>query len=138
MSDCIFCKIIAKEIPATLLYEDEEVLAFMDMGPLIKGHALVIPKTHYELITDMPDERVAKLHRTAKCIAEAQMNELGAGGVNILQNNGAVAGQVVPHVHIHIIPRFADDGHHWNWVPKKYDTLDEMAELAKKIRNHLS
>ncbi len=137
MSDCIFCKIIAKEIPATLLYEDDYVLVFMDSGPIIKGHALVIPKHHYDLITETPDAILVQLHSTAKRIATAQMNGLGADGVNIMQNNGAAAGQEVPHIHVHVIPRFIGDGHHWNWNPRTYDDLDERAKLAEKIKNHL-
>lgn len=137
MTDCIFCKIVAKEIPATVIYEDDAVLVFMDIGPIIKGHALVIPKTHVDPVTDADDELVAKLHVTAKKIAMAQMNGLKADGVNIMQNNGPAAGQVVSHVHVHVIPRFNNDGHHWNWVPGNYDSLDEVAVLAEKIRKVL-
>jgi len=137
MSDCIFCKIVSKEIPATIIYEDEEVIVFMDIGPIIKGHALVIPKKHYDPVTQTPDDLLAKLHLVAKRVAQAQMNGLGADGVNIMQNNGVAAGQEVPHIHVHVIPRFADDGHRWNWNAKKYDNIDEMAGLAAKMRDHL-
>jgi histidine triad (HIT) family protein len=137
MSDCIFCKIVAKEIPATVLYEDDEVLVFMDIGPIIKGHALVIPKKHYDPVTETPDEILAKLHVTAKKIAQAQMNAFGADGVNIMQNNGKAAGQEVEHIHVHVIPRFNDDGHHWNWNAKNYDDFAEMNELADKLRELL-
>ncbi len=137
MSDCIFCKIIAREIPATVVYEDDDVLVFMDIGPIVKGHALVISKKHYDPVTETPDEIVAKLHLTAKRIADAQMNGLGADGVNIMQNNGAASGQEVPHIHVHVIPRFNDDGHHWNWNAKKYDDFEEMAKLACNLREHL-
>jgi histidine triad (HIT) family protein len=137
MNECIFCKIVAKEIPATIVYEDDDVLVFMDIGPIIKGHALVISKAHYDPVTETPDDVLAKLHGVAKRIAQAQMNGLGADGVNIIQNNGKAAGQEVPHIHVHVIPRFEGDGHHWNWNPKKYENFDEMAELAEKMRNHL-
>ena len=137
MSDCIFCRIAAKEIPATVVYEDDDVLAFMDIGPIIKGHALVIPKQHHDPVTETPENILAKLHIVAKRVAQAQMNALGADGVNIMQNNGAAAGQEVPHIHVHVIPRFEGDGHHWNWNPKTYDDFDEMAELAKKLRDRL-
>ncbi len=137
MSDCIFCKIVAKEIPATILHEDDDVLVFMDIGPIIKGHALVISKKHYDPVTETPDDILAKLHITAKRIAAAQMNALGAGGVNIMQNNGTAAGQEVPHIHVHVIPRFKTDGHHWNWNPTAYDDFEEIAKLAEKMRNHL-
>lgn len=137
MSDCIFCKIVNKEIPATVIFEDDDVLAFMDIGPIIKGHALVIPKEHYDPITETPDDILAKLHVTAKKIATAQMNGLGADGVNIVQNNGKASGQEVEHIHVHVIPRFENDGHHWNWRPKKYNDFDEMNELAKKLREKI-
>jgi len=134
----IFEKIIAREIPATIVYEDEDTLAFMDIGPIIKGHALVIPKTCYDPVTETPDEVVAKLMLIAKRIAAAQMKTLGADGINIIQNNGKAAGQEVPHIHIHVIPRFDDDGHHWNWAAKSYDDPAEMEQLAEKIREGLA
>ena len=134
----IFEKIVNREIPATIVYEDEDTLAFMDIGPIIKGHALVIPKTCYDPVTETPDEVLAKLMSVAKRIAAAQIQELGADGVNIMQNNGRAAGQLVPHIHIHVIPRFNDDGHHWNWNAKSYDSSEEMEQLAEKIRKGLS
>ena len=137
MNNCLFCKIAAKEIPATIVYEDDDVLVFMDIGPIIKGHALVIPKQHYDPITDTPDEILAKMHVTAKKIAAAQMNAFGADGVNIMQNNGKAAGQEVEHIHVHVIPRFANDGHRWNWNPRKYDDVEEMNELAEKLQQQL-
>ncbi|HEY5621126.1 MAG TPA: HIT family protein [Pontiella sp.] len=137
MNDCIFCRIVNKEIPATVIHEDDEVMVFMDIGPIIKGHALVIPRKHYDPVGETPDALVAKLHITAKKIAAAQMNALGADGVNIMQNNGTAAGQEVPHFHIHVIPRFNEDGHHWNWNAKKYDDFEEMRELADKMQNAL-
>jgi histidine triad (HIT) family protein len=137
MSECIFCKIIAGEIPATVIHEDADSLVFMDIGPIIKGHALVVSKKHYDPITRTPDEILAGMHVTAKRIAQAQMNALGADGVNIMQNNGKAAGQEVEHIHIHVIPRFADDGHRWNWNARKYDSMEEMNELAGRIRNNL-
>lgn len=115
MTDCLFCKIVKKEIPATIVHEDEHVLVFMDIEPIIKGHALVIPKKHHDPITETPDDIAAKIFLTAKKIAAAQMNALGADGVNIMQNNGKASGQEVPHVHMHVIPRFSGDGHYWSW-----------------------
>ncbi|WP_322608369.1 HIT family protein [Pontiella agarivorans] len=138
MSDCIFCKIVNKEIPATVVYESEEVLVFMDIGPIIKGHVLVIPKKHYDPVTETPDEILAEMHLTAKKIAAAQMNGLGADGVNIMQNNGKASGQEVEHIHIHVIPRFNNDGHHWNWNPKVYNDFEEMNDLAEKLQKQLN
>jgi len=137
MIDCIFCKIVAGDIPSTVVYEDEEVMVFMDIGPIVKGHALVVSKQHYNPVTETPDELLAKLHVVAKRVAQAQLNGLGADGVNIMQNNGKAAGQEVPHIHVHVIPRFKDDRHHWNWNAKKYDDFNEMAELAGKLQKHL-
>jgi histidine triad (HIT) family protein len=137
MNDCIFCKIVNKEIPATVLYEDDDVLVFMDIGPIIKGHVLVISRKHYDPVTETPDEILTKLHLTAKRIAQAQMNGLEADGVNIMQNNGKASGQEVEHIHVHVIPRFDNDGHHWNWNAQKYDDFDEMIELAGKMQSQL-
>lgn len=134
----IFEKIVTREIPATIVYEDEDTLAFMDIGPIIKGHTLVIPKTCYDPVTETPDEVLSKLMLVAKRIAAAQIKGLGADGVNIIQNNGAAAGQVVPHIHFHVIPRFEGDGHHWNWNTKKYESPAEMEKLAEKIREGLA
>jgi len=133
----IFEKIVSREIPATIVYEDEDTLAFMDIGPVIKGHTLVIPKTCYDQVSGTPDVVLAKLMRVCKQIAAAQMKGLGADGVNIIQNNGKSAGQVVPHIHFHVIPRFEGDGHHWNWHTQKYNSPDEMERLAAKIREGL-
>ena len=83
------------------------------------------------------DEILAKLHVIAKRVARAQLNGLGAEGVNIMQNNGKAAGQEVPHIHVHVIPRFNGGGHHWNWKTKQYENFDEMAELAEKMQIHL-
>ena len=134
----IFEKIVNREIPATIVYEDEDTLAFMDIGPIIKGHTLVIPKTCYDPVTETPDEVLTKLILVAKRIAAAQMKSLGADGVNIIQNNGAAAGQEVPHIHMHVIPRFENDGHHWNWNAKSYESAEEMEALAERIREGLT
>ncbi len=134
-TDCIFCRIVKGEIPSTRVYEDAEVLAFMDIGPIIKGHTLVIPKQHVDPVTEVPPGLLARVMTVVQKIAKAQVNGMKADGVNILNANGKAAGQVVPHVHFHVVPRFATDGHHWNWVPKKYESVDEMKQYADRIRN---
>ncbi len=134
----LFERIVNREIPATIVYEDERTLAFMDIGPIVKGHTLVIPKTCYDLITKVPDDLLAHLIIVSKRIAAAQIKAFGADGVNIIQNSGKAAGQEVPHFHFHIIPRFDGDGHHWNWDAKRYDTPDEMKQAAMKIRNEFA
>jgi len=135
--DCIFCKIIAGEVPCTKVYEDDECLAFMDIGPIIKGHTLVIPRQHYDPLTETPDEILARLVAVVRRVAKAQVEGLGANGVNVTQANGACAGQVVPHIHFHVIPRFEDDGHSWNWRARSYKSPDEMQTYAEKIRDAL-
>jgi histidine triad (HIT) family protein len=137
-ANCIFCKIVAGEIPSAKVYEDTDVLAFMDIGPVVKGHTLVIPKQHFDPITATPEPVLAKLLAVVKKIAQAQMNGLQAEGVNVMQMNGAAAGQVVPHIHFHVIPRFAADGHRWNWAAKKYDDPNEMKKLAATIQAALT
>lgn len=134
----IFEKIIQREIPATIVYEDDDILAFMDIGPIIKGHTLVIPKICYDSIVETPDDVLAKMMKITKRIAVAQMSALGADGVNVMQNNGQAAGQEVPHIHIHVIPRFNEDGHRWNWAAKTYESPLEMEQVAAKIREGLT
>ena len=135
--DCIFCKIVAGEIPSAKVYEDANALAFMDIGPVVKGHALVIPKQHYDPITHTPPEVLQALILVVQKIAQAQFEGLQADGINVTQANGKVAGQVVPHIHFHVIPRFANDKHSWNWSPKQYDSPEEMGRYAERIRQAL-
>ena len=136
-ANCLFCRIVAGEIPSTRVYEDADTLAFMDIGPIIKGHTLVIPKKHYDPITQTPEDVLAKVMVVVRKIAQAQMNGLKADGVNVLNANGTAAGQQVPHIHFHVVPRFKTDGHHWNWAAKKYDSMEEMKKLAEEIKNAL-
>ena len=132
-SDCIFCKIVAGTIPAVKIYEDSQVLAFMDTGPIIKGHTLVIPKRHYDPIMETPDDVLSTLVAVVRKIARAQVTGLAADGINVTQANGRCAGQAVPHIHFHVIPRYDRDGHHWNWDPKQYDNPEEMTRFAERI-----
>lgn len=133
MTDCIFCKIVAGEIPASKVYEDDDILAFMDIGPIVKGHTLVIPKAHHDPITAIPQDLLAKVVAIVQKTVQAQYSGLAAEGVNVHQCNGSAAGQVVPHLHFHVIPRYSDDGHSWNWQPKQYENQEEMENLATKI-----
>ena len=138
MSDCIFCKIVAGAIPATRVYEDEAVLAFLDIGPIVRGHTLVIPKAHYDPLTAIPPDLLHRVIDAVQRIAAAQRTGLKADGVNVHQSNGAVAGQLVPHAHFHVIPRFADDGHRWNWNAGRYADPAEMTALAERLRAALA
>lgn len=135
--DCIFCRIVRGEVPSTKVYEDDDVLAFMDIGPVVKGHTLVIPKAHHNPITETPIPVLQKLIAVVQRVARAQIEGLQADGVNVSQANGRTAGQVVPHIHFHVIPRFAADGHHWNWTPRQYDSNGEMGQFADHIRKAL-
>ena len=131
--DCVFCKIIAGEIPAAVVAESGLAIAFMDIGPIAEGHTLVIPRDHYETVMDMPPEVVADVHRLAAQVARAAKAAIGCEGLNVLQNNGAVAGQVVGHVHVHVIPRDAGDGLKWPW-PSAEAEPDRLASLAERIK----
>lgn len=134
-NDCIFCKIVKNELPAEIVYEDDKVIAFLDIKPVNPGHTLVIPKKHFENIHDTPDEMVGKLAIAAKKIAGAIQTNLGAGGVNIGMNNGAAAGQLVFHAHIHVMPRYGKDSFKL-WSGKEYKSGEREA-VAAKIRSSL-
>ena len=107
---CIFCRIAKGELPSTKVYEDDEILAFLDISPISLGHTLVIPKGHYETLLDIPDASAAKVMPVLARVGRAVMAATKADGFNCLQNNYAASGQIVFHSHWHIIPRFEDDG----------------------------
>jgi len=133
--DCIFCKIVRGEIPSSKVYEDENIFAFLDIAPVHKGHTLVIPKEHFETILDIPEEELKELILAVKKIAIAVEKSVGADGFVITMSNKKAAGQVVPHAHFHIIPRFEDDGlKQW---PKIEYKEGELEEYKNKIINSL-
>jgi len=136
VSDCIFCKIVKGEIPSEKLLEDETALAFMDIGPIRPGHVLLIPKKHYETTLEMPGEEVGELMSRLPRLAGAVVRAMKADGYNVFQMNGKCAGQVVPHVHFHIIPRHENDGVKFGWPAKKYEE-GEMQRLAEAIRSEI-
>ncbi|KAJ3366034.1 hypothetical protein AMAG_03457 [Allomyces macrogynus ATCC 38327] len=135
-ANCIFCKIIRKEIPSLKLLETEKVYAFLDIGPLSEGHALVIPKHHGEFLHDIPADSLAEILPATKQVVEALRKGTGMTDYNILQNNGKAAHQFVPHVHFHIIPRRGSDGLGVGWDIKSYDKA-KMAEIHEKVLAHL-
>jgi histidine triad (HIT) family protein len=136
MSDCIFCKIVAGEIPADKLYEDERTLAIVDIMPTSLGHALVLPKEHHASLLETPDELAAAMLTTAKRVAAASMKALNAPAFNLGVNTGAAAGQIVMHTHFHVMPRHEGDGLvHW---PKLDLTKKQMADAAAKVRAALA
>lgn len=134
--NCIFCKIIKGEIPCTKIYENDSIISFLDISPANKGHCLVMPKNHYETLLETPDNNINQTIIMAKKIARAMNLSLGNEGFNILINNKKEAGQLVPHLHFHIIPRFDNDNIKLNWQPKKYNNK-EIDEFADKIKSFL-
>ena len=134
--DCIFCKIVAGEIPSEKVYEDEWSLAFLDINPVHPGHTLVIPKDHFENIYTTPDETLCRLIITVKKVALAIKDAVDADGINIIMNNEPSAGQLVSHIHIHVIPRFETDGFK-GWEHKEY-RHGEAKEIAKNIKKSLT
>jgi len=138
MEDCIFCKIVKGEIPCYKIYEDKNTFAMLDISPASEkgGHTLVMPKKHYELITELSDEDAKSLMLAVKKVSKAVM-EFGEG-MNIIQNNKRIAGQFVPHLHFHLIPRFKDDGVTIEkWAAHKYKDNKEMESVADKIKSFL-
>jgi histidine triad (HIT) family protein len=134
--ECIFCKIVAGEIPCTKVLEDAAALAFMDIGPLAEGHVLLIPKDHHEQADSMPADLAGQLLRHVPALVGAVKQATGAPGVNVLQNNGKAARQEVPHVHFHFIPRKPGDAFDFNWPAGSYPQ-GRAQELADQIRNAL-
>jgi len=136
MNECVFCKIAKGEIPAGAgkLYEDDNFIAFLDIKPNNPGHALVVPKNHYENIYNVPDEVLKNIAPIVKKMTVAVKNGVNADGINIIMNNDGAAGQIVPHAHFHIIPRFADDGLR-HWIGKPYPNKEASTKVAEKIKN---
>lgn len=108
--DCVFCRIIAKEIPSLSIYEDEKTLAFLDIMPRATGHVMVIPKVHVPVLSDLPEAEIGPLFSTVKKVALKIREVLAPDGVTIGMNQGEASGQVVPHLHIHLLPRWQNDG----------------------------
>lgn len=135
MSDCIFCKIIKGELPCVKVYEDADILAFLDIHPVNFGHTLIVPKAHYVNILDTPDEVLAKLTAAVKKIAPAILKAVNADSFNLGVNNGAVSGQVIFHTHFHIMPRHQGDGYKL-WGAREYGP-GEMEKIGEAIKSAL-
>lgn len=133
MDDCIFCKIVKGEIPAKKVYENNSTVVFLDINPANYGHCLVIPKTHTESIFTIDDETISQVAKTVRKIANIVKSSLKAEGVNIVQNNGQAAGQVVNHFHIHVIPRYKNDNVIITYQRKPVDEKI-MDETLKKLK----
>lgn len=132
--DCIFCDIISRNREGHFIYEDENHVAFLDKYPIDKGHTLVVPKNHYEKITDMPEEKVGVLFSKIPKIAQAIMKTTGAVAFSLAQNNGRAAKQIIPHVHVHIIPRYAEMGA--VWTKRTIPSSDDLNSQASQIKSN--
>ena len=130
--NCIFCKLANGDIPTNSIYEDEDFNVILDMGPATTGHALILPKTHAANLFELPDEVASKVLILAKKLGKQMVTNLNADGMNLVQNNGETAGQTVMHFHLHLIPRYTDDGQHILWDPKS-KTPEELVEIKNKI-----
>jgi histidine triad (HIT) family protein len=120
-SNCIFCKIANGEIPSYKVFEDHDIIAFLDVNPASRGHTLVVPKDHFSSVVSTPKAILDKAFEVAQLVAQAEIAQLGATGVNIITNAGKSAGQTVPHFHIHVIPRYDDDGLKLEFPPKQLE-----------------
>ena len=132
-NDCIFCKIVAGELPSARVHEDERTVAFMDINPATRGHLLVVPRAHSTDVLDVGEDDLAACARTARAMAQRARDRLGAEGINLLNSCGAAAWQSVFHFHVHVIPRYADDPLRLPWVPGPGD-MDEISRTADELR----
>ena len=133
--DCLFCKIVNGKQEAHIIFEDETHVAIMDKYPIQQGHTLVIPKTHHEKVIDMSSDEISELFIRVPIIVRGILEVTGAEGFNIGQNNGKAANQIIPHVHVHIIPRYQKTGN--PWARRVIATDKELEDLASKIRKRL-
>ncbi len=131
-ADCIFCKIAAGEIPSKTLYEDGRFRVILDLKPATRGHALILPKEHAANVYELPEEAAAESMKLAKKMAMLLRDKLHCDGLNLVQNNGEAAGQTVSHFHLHMIPRYKEDGQKINWIPSN-PTQEELETVRKEI-----
>jgi histidine triad (HIT) family protein len=136
LSDCLFCKMAAGQIPVTKIYEDELVLAFLDIGPISDGHTLLIPKQHYEKLHNCPPELLSQVASRIGIIAGAVATAMNSDGYNVMCNNGSAAGQVIEHLHFHIIPRKSGDRVFNRWPSYKYEE-GQIEKIAERIRKKI-
>jgi len=132
--NCIFCKIAAGEIPSRVLHEDEQFRVLLDLAPVTRGHALILPKNHYANLYELPEDVAADVMKLAKKMAGTMTEKLGCTGFNLLQNNGEIAGQTVKHFHLHLIPRYDEDGQSITMKPTSPSAaeLDEVKEIITR------
>lgn len=131
-TNCIFCKIANGEIPSKTLYEDDKFRVILDLGPASKGHALILPKEHCADLYELPEETAGEVMKLAKKMTAQMTQRLGCEGFNLVQNNGELAGQTVFHFHMHLIPRYRDDGQKIGWKPQEA-TQEELETIRAQI-----
>lgn len=131
--DCIFCKLANGVFPTNSIYEDDTFNVILDVGPATKGHALILPKEHYDNLYELPDETAGKAMILARKLGTEMVKRLNADGLNVVQNNGETAGQTVMHYHLHLIPRYKNDGQHILWQPSEpsKEELEETRDILK-------
>ncbi|MBU2523341.1 MAG: HIT family protein [Nanoarchaeota archaeon] len=137
MDDCIFCKIVKGEISCSKIYEDDSTFSFLDINPVNPGHTLIIPKRHYANFLEIPEKELENIIKTIKKIFPGILKSLNAPASNIVQSNGKDAGQDIPHIHFHLIPRYKGDNREIKWKTEKISSED-MQEIANKIKRELS
>jgi histidine triad (HIT) family protein len=137
MDGCVFCRIVARQIPATVVHEDEHTLAFMDIGQVNPGHVLVAVKQHAENIFALDDAQAAAVFRTAARVSRAIRDAFSPQGLSVYQANGKAAGQTVFHMHVHLVPRHEGDGMELTW-PVKNPPREKLADYAERIRAKLA
>ena len=131
-TNCIFCKIASGVIPSKTLYEDDDFRVILDLGPATKGHALILPKEHYTNLYELPEDTAGEAMKLAKKMMTKMTERLGCKGFNLVQNNGELAGQTVFHFHMHMIPRYEEDGQKIGWSPREV-TQEELEEIKNTI-----
>lgn len=136
MNECIFCKIVAGDVPADIVYDDNDTLAFLDINPINPGHILVIPKEHHEHMFETPNALLEKLITVSKLVGNAAWQAVDADGMNLGCNTKDAGGQEIPHTHFHVMPRFIDDGHTM-WHGKPYESEEQKKAIVKKIQENI-
>lgn len=134
---CIFCSIIAGQEPGAQVYRDPNFLVIMDKYPINPGHTLVMPIKHYENLLQIPPTEVGRLYTLVPAVAKAAVSAVKANGFNVGQNNGIAANQIVPHVHVHVVPRFHDDSPDGKWPARRVAPQEELAKIARKIKQEI-
>lgn len=135
--DCLFCKIVAGEIPATVVASDERTVTFMDINPATRGHALVVPRTHARDLLEIDPDDLAAVAQAGQRLAKAMKGTLGADGINLINSCGATAWQTVFHLHLHVIPRYEGDPLRLPWEPAPGD-MDKIAATGAELKENLA